>query len=264
MQNKKGKVYLVGAGPGDPELITIKGIKALEAADVVIYDRLLAAELLAHAPALSEKILVGKQRNCKVSTQAEINALIVECALAGKNVVRLKGGDVSVFGNVLDELQALKAHDILYEIIPGVTAASGASAYAGVPLTARQISDEVHLLSFHDSKRFEEIDWKYHASLRGTLALYMSSANLSEVCKRLQDAGMKNLPLMVIEQATTPFQQKHLSSVFDAVIEFANKSFVSPALVLIGEVVLLSEKFDWHSNKAEGKFFKDLLELKND
>lgn len=257
--SEKGKVYLVGAGSGDPELLTLKAAKVLAKADVVLYDRLVSAEILNLASPDAQIIKTAKQRNIHATPQSEINELIVQYAQKGNTVVRLKGGDVSFFSNVLDELETLTQQEIQYEIIPGVTAASGAAAYAGIPLTARNLSDEVHFLSFHNAAKYDEIDWAHYASLRGTLVLYMSAARIAEICSRLVQNGITDKPLAIIEQATTPFQKVITSTVFAAQTEFQERHFASPSLTIIGDVVRLSEKFDWFKGGENGLYFEELI-----
>lgn len=258
MNNEKGKVYLVGAGPGDPGLLTLKGAAKLALADVVLYDRLVAEETLQHAPATAIKLQVGKQRNCKAYTQEQINELLVQYAQQGKTVVRLKGGDVGFFANLLDELETLVMHAIPYEVVPGVTAASGCATGAGIPLTARHYSDEVHILSMHNAQTFAEKDWHYLAGLQGTLVLYMSSATLAQTAALLLQHGMDNRPLAVIEQGATPFQQTHIGTLAEAAQHWQERKFVSPALVIIGKVVLLAEKFGPSLKNEQGVFFKEV------
>src|SRR6201996_8263764 len=207
--NHIGKVILVGAGPGDPELLTIKALRWLQRADVVIADRLVSPEILTGYTRQSALVIpVGKQSRSGASTaQTSINGLLVEHAMQGRLVVRLKGGDVSIFSNVLDELQTLVEHSIPYELIPGVTAALGAAAYAGIPLTARGYSTAVRLLTWYKQDILDEDYWKELARTEDTLVFYMSASPLKELVEKLIHQGMgKDKWLAVIEQATTPLQ----------------------------------------------------------
>jgi len=183
----KGKVILAGAGCGDPDLITVKAAKYLQQADVVLTDRLVSDDILrAYVSSTAEVVYVGKQCRLGASTPQEtINQLLVEYALKGKLVVRLKGGDVSVFSNVLDELETLVAYEIAYEIIPGVTAALGAAAHAAIPLTARGYSTAVRLLTYYKSDIVTEDYWKELAATEDTLVFYMSSETLPLVVEKL-------------------------------------------------------------------------------
>lgn len=251
MSKNKGEVYLIGAGPGDPELITLKGVAKLGLADVVLYDRLVNSAILQHAPNHAEYILVGKQGYGPSTLQSDINQLLVKFALLGKIVVRLKGGDVSFFSNILDELEVLTENNIAYEIIPGVTAASGCAAYTGIPLTARQLSDEVHILSIHNTCNYTTADWAYIAGLRGTIVLYMSASNLLEITNELIAQHVDDRKLILIEQGTLPNQKQYLSSLHQVKHDFADKKFASPALVIIGAVVELHEKFSWMAQNTE-------------
>ncbi|MEO6719665.1 MAG: uroporphyrinogen-III C-methyltransferase [Ferruginibacter sp.] len=263
-----GKVILAGAGCGDPELITIKAARYLQQADVVLTDRLVSKEILdIYVSKTAEIIYVGKQCRRGFSTpQKSINELIVQFALEGKLVVRLKGGDASVFSNILDELEALVANNIPYEIIPGVSAAMGAAAYTGIPLTARGYSTAVRLLTFYKSsmggspgnEANSAIDWKELAATNDTLVFYMSSETLGEVVSNLvkNDIAADKL-LAVVEQATTPSQNVHVTSLYEYEQKLKGKQFASPTLVVIGKVVALHERFAWLKNAAEaGEYFK--------
>ncbi|MDE3142784.1 MAG: uroporphyrinogen-III C-methyltransferase [Bacteroidota bacterium] len=257
-----GKVILAGAGPGDPDLITIKTVNYLQQADVVLTDRLVSEEILTrYVNKYAEIIRVGKQCRRGISTsQKTINELIVEHALQGKLVVRLKGGDVSIFSNILDELQTLQEHNISFEIIPGVTASLGAAAYAGIPLTAREYSTAVRLLTLYKSTVVSDEYWKELAKTDDTLVFYMSSETLDDVVEKLMQNNIPSDKLLaVVEQATTPFQQVYISDLCDYQNTLKGKIFLSPSLVIIGKVVSLHEKFTWFtSNKNHEHYFKPL------
>ncbi|MGZ5133618.1 MAG: uroporphyrinogen-III C-methyltransferase [Flavitalea sp.] len=246
-----GKVILAGAGPGDPELVTVKTVRYLQQADVVLTDRLVSADILeqyVHKDA--EIIYVGKQCRTGPSTpQGTINELLVMYAAEGKLVVRLKGGDVSIFSNILDELQILSEHNIPYEIIPGVTAALGSSAYAGIPLTARLYSTAVRLLTFYKSDVVSDEYWKELAATDDTLVFYMSSETLKGVVENLVKNNIAPEKLLaVIEQATTPLQNVFISSLYDYEATLAYKRFLSPSIIIIGKVVALHQQFAWLEN----------------
>lgn len=254
----KGKVYLIGAGPGDPELITIKAVKHLQTADVILTDRLVSDEILGLYVSDTAKIIyVGKDgcnKDLSVSQQ-QTNELIVEYALKGKKIVRLKGGDVAFFSNVLDELISLKKLDIDYEIIPGITSASGASAYAGMPLTARGYSKGVRFLTF--SKDKEDNYWKELAKTDDTLVFYMTG----QIWDTLAGHFIKNnidssKKMAIIEQATTPYQKVFVYDFEELKNKKLIRTFVSPSLVVIGKVVNLYEQFTWKDNaiKTENYF----------
>ena len=252
------KVILAGSGPGDPELITIKTAKYLGKADVILTDRLVSEEILIrYAHPNAEIIHVGKQCRRGVSTpQKTINELMVRYALAGKLVVRLKGGDVSIFSNIMDELNALVAHNIPYEIIPGVTAALGAAACAGIPLTARNYATAVRFLTYYKSDIVVDNYWKELARTDDTLIFYMSSETLSKVVEKLiENKIAPDKLLAIIEQATTPLQNVYTTSLYEYEKKFKKKSFISPTLVIIGKVVALHQQFAWLQNSNSTDYY---------
>jgi uroporphyrin-III C-methyltransferase len=256
-----GKVILAGAGPGDAELITVKLQKCLAAADVIITDRLVNPEIVKqHAGENALVLLAGKEGFNNASyTQEEINQLIYRFAAEGKTVLRLKGGDVAFFSNVLDELQTLKQHAIPYEIIPGITAASGASAYTGIPLTARGYAQGVQFVTFNPSAACTKKRWESLAATNDTLVCYMASKNLFAVVKSLLQHGADPLkPIAVIEQATTPQQKLYTSSLQNCTEDFSGKQFLSPSLVIIGNVVHLHNEFSWFITNETGSVFQEL------
>lgn len=257
-QLKTGKVILAGAGPGDPELITVKTAQYLQIADVVLVDRLVSQQILdnyVHPDA--EIIHVGKQCRLGVSTPQEtINNLMVHHALLGKLVVRLKGGDVSIFSNILDELETLTINHIPYEIIPGVTAALGAAAFGGIPLTARGYATSVRFLTFYKSTVISKDYWKELADTDDTLVFYMSSETLDKVVENLiANKIHEDKLLAVIEQATTPLQNVHVTNLYDYKSTLKDCSFISPSLVIIGKVVSLHEKFRWLENSNSSEYY---------
>jgi len=266
-QFKTGKVIIAGAGPGDPELITVKTARCLQLADVVLVDRLVSKEILTnYVQPNTEIINVGKQCRRGISTPQEtINDLMVHHALLGKLVVRLKGGDVSIFSNILDELETLVSNHIPYEIIPGVTAALGAAAFAGIPLTARGYSTSVRFLTFYKSDVISENYWKELANTDDTLVFYMSSETLDKVVENLIANNIDEDKLLaVIEQATTPFQNVHVTNLYDYKSSLKQSSFISPSLVIIGKVVSLHEKFQWLENSSSNEYyFKPMKKIPN-
>jgi uroporphyrin-III C-methyltransferase/precorrin-2 dehydrogenase/sirohydrochlorin ferrochelatase/uroporphyrin-III C-methyltransferase len=260
-----GKVILAAAGPGDPELVTVKTVRYLQQAEVVLADRLVSEEILQqYVNSNAEIVYVGKQCSRGSSTpQYTINELMVHYALQGKLVVRLKGGDASMFSNILDELQTLVQHNIPYEIVPGVTAALGAAAYAGIPLTARGYTTSVRFLTSYKLDVVTATYWQELAQTNDTLVFYMSSETLDHVVDSLvqHKIGSDKL-LAVIEQATTPLQNVHVANIYEYDKQLRGKTFVSPSLVIIGKVVALHEQFKWieNSNSAE-HYFKPLAKL---
>ncbi|MEA3426910.1 MAG: uroporphyrinogen-III C-methyltransferase [Bacteroidota bacterium] len=253
-----GKVILAGAGPGDPDLVTVKTAHYLQQADVVLTDRLVSELILQRYVRPSATIIeVGKQCRRGVSTpQQTINELMVQYASAGKLVVRLKGGDVAFFSNVLDELDSLLANGIPYEIVPGITAASGASAYAGIPLTARNHATAVRFLTCYQSAVLSDDYWKELATTTDTLVFYMSSETLDMLVSNLIRYGMEaSMQLAVIEQATTSYQQVYTCGLYEYAEKFRSRSFLSPSLVIIGKVVALQRSFSWFRGSDLGEYY---------
>ena len=259
-----GKVILAGAGPGDPDLITLKALRYLQNADVVIVDRLVSEDLLTrHVKAGAKVIRVGKQAGNNFSTpQKDINDLLVEFAQYNQLVVRLKGGDVSFFSNMLEELNTLVAHRIPYEIIPGVTAASGAAACAGIPLTARGYASAVRFLTYYRDVVWDEALWKDLAATDDTLVFYMSAEGLDTLVEKLLDNGISpDKHMVVIEQATTPSQKVHLFSLEDYEEKIWDTRFSSPSLIMVGRVTILHKEFQWVPNFSSRKnYFTPLQE----
>ncbi len=262
-QLKNGKLIIAGAGPGDPELITMKVVKYLQQADIVLTDRLVSEEILkSHVHPAAEIMYVGKQCRRGISTpQQTINELIVHYCLLGKLVVRLKGGDVSIFSNIMDELETVIANKIPYEIIPGVTAALGAAAYAGIPLTARGYSTSVRFLTYYKSDIVTDVYWKELANTDDTLVFYMSSETLDGVVEKLTLNNIHEDKLLaIVEQATTPFQNVHIVNLYDYQKKLKGRSFISPSLVIIGKVVAFHEQFAWLTNSDNNEnYFKSMI-----
>ncbi|SDX36120.1 uroporphyrin-III C-methyltransferase / precorrin-2 dehydrogenase / sirohydrochlorin ferrochelatase/uroporphyrin-III C-methyltransferase [Hydrobacter penzbergensis] len=261
-QPTKGKVILAAAGPGDPELVTLKTVRFLQQADVVLADRLVSEDIIkAHVKPGAEVIYVGKQCRRGISTpQLTINELLVHHAGRNQLVVRLKGGDTGIFSNILDELETLVAYQIPYEIVPGVTAALGASAYAGIPLTARGYATSVRFLTYYKSDVVTDKEWKELAETNDTLVWYMSSETLDTVVEKLtQHQISADKLLAVAEQATTPLQNIHTCSLYDYERQLKGMVFLSPSLVIIGKVVALHEQFAWIANSySKEHYFKPL------
>ncbi|MGN6435877.1 MAG: uroporphyrinogen-III C-methyltransferase [Agriterribacter sp.] len=265
--NIQGKVILAAAGPGDPELITIKTVRYLQAADVVLTDRLVSHEILnQYVNPSAEVVYVGKQcRRGNSTPQETINELMLQYAQQGKLVVRLKGGDVSIFSNILDELQVLVQHHIAYEIVPGITAALGAAAYAGIPLTARGYSTAVRLLTYYKSDIVSDQYWEELANTTDTLVFYMSAETVDGIVSKLIRYGIaQDRHIAVIEQGTTPSQQVYTSGIYDFANRFEGYSFISPSLVIVGKVVALHQQFAWLANASvREQYFKPMALLQN-
>jgi uroporphyrin-III C-methyltransferase len=261
IQSNKGRVILAGAGPGDPDLITIKLQKRLAEADVIIVDRLVNPSIIsAYARKDVEIVFAGKQGYNDASySQSEIDELIVKNSANGKTVLRLKGGDIAFFSNVLDELQAITENHIEFEIIPGITAAAGASAYTGIPLTARGFSQGVQFLTFSPGSHYSSEKWKELANTSETLVFYMAAKNIDDLVELLSRYS-KNLdtPLAVIEQATTVHQQVHLTTLKTCTADFAGITFSSPSIIIVGKVVKLHNLFKWFAAEEKGSVFTKL------
>jgi uroporphyrin-III C-methyltransferase len=258
MKQINGKLIIAGAGPGDPELLTIKSVRYLQQADVILTDRLVSDEILTkYVNPHAEIIHVGKQCRRGISTpQQTINELIVYHCLLGKLVVRLKGGDVSIFSNILDELETVVSDNIPYEIIPGVTAALGAAACAGIPLTARGYATSVRFLTYYKSDVVTDAYWKELANTEDTLVFYMSSETLDKVVEKLTANNIHEDKLLaVVEQATTPLQNVHVSNLYDYKNKLKGQKYISPSLVIIGKVVSLHEQFAWLNNSNSSEYY---------
>jgi uroporphyrin-III C-methyltransferase len=254
----KGKVILAGAGPGDPELLTLKALRWLQKADVVIVDRLVSREALQEYTREDVLIVpVGKKCSDEASTPQEvINDLLVQYAMQGKLVVRLKGGDVSIFSNVLDELKTLTEHQIEYDIIPGVTAALGAAAYAGIPLTARGYSTAVRMLTYYKSELVNESYMQDLARTDDTLVFYMSSGPVDLLVEKLVQYGIgADKWIAIAEQATTPQQQISHYPVHEYLSRAAGNTYASPTLIIIGKVAALHASFAWMPNNRSNEHY---------
>jgi len=239
---KKGFVWLVGAGPGAADLITVRGLKLLQGAEAVVYDELANGDLLKHCPAGCDFHAVGKRAGKHSATQDEINTLLVGLGLAGKKVVRLKGGDPLVFGRAGEEIEALRAAGLSFEIVPGVTAATASAASLGLPLTHRDFSSAVVFVTGHQcAANTDALDWGALARLRATLCFYMGVRRLPEIAHNLLHHGMAaDMPLALISEATRPAQKITLTTL-GAAEKLSPDQIVQPALVVIGEVVRLSD-----------------------
>jgi uroporphyrin-III C-methyltransferase len=250
--NNDACVYLVGAGPGDPELLTVKAQRLLQQADVVVYDRLISPEILELIPAGTTRIYVGKRTGHHHMSQAATNELLVSLARKGRQVVRLKGGDPFVFGRGSEEAQYLVRHGVCFQVVPGITAASACSAYAGIPLSHRGLSNSVRFVTGHC--RADEplhLDWQGLADPDTTLVIYMGLATLPLLQRELVAAGLAGAtPAAIIEAGTTPRQRTHLTSLKNLVCVANQQAVHSPALLIIGRVVTLADELDWFGATA--------------
>ncbi|HSH43966.1 MAG TPA: uroporphyrinogen-III C-methyltransferase [Arenicellales bacterium] len=242
-----GTVYLVGAGPGDPDLLTVKALKVLQAADVVVYDRLIAGAILDLIPARAARVYVGKRDGSHHMKQPDINRLLVDLARRHRRVVRLKGGDPFVFGRGSEEAQVLARHGIAFEVVPGVTAASGCTAYAGIPLTHRELSRRVLFVTGRCSDAEPpRIEPGVAADEQCTLVVYMGLAQLPAIVEGLLSAGRPPAtPAAVIENGSLQCQRRILGSLDTLVRQVSEAQIGSPALVVVGRVVELATELDW-------------------
>ncbi len=247
----KGIVYLIGAGPGDPELITLKGKKMLEMADAIVYDYLVNPELLSLAKEGAELYYVGKMGGSHTMSQEEINKLLVKLALEGKRVVRLKGGDPFLFGRGGEEIEELIKHDLPFEVVPGVTSAIAVPAYAGIPVTHRNFTSTLAIITGHEAegKNESRVDYKSLAKL-GTLVFLMGVKNLPRIVENLIKKGKSpQTPVAVIQWGTTPEQRVVTGELREIVAKVEEARLSAPAIIVVGEVVSLREKFKWFEKK---------------
>jgi uroporphyrin-III C-methyltransferase/precorrin-2 dehydrogenase/sirohydrochlorin ferrochelatase/uroporphyrin-III C-methyltransferase len=260
-----GLVILAGAGPGHPELITLQLERHLQQATVIITDRLVNPQIIeAHASPSAKIIYAGKQGYNDTSVpQSSINEIIIREAQAGEYVIRLKGGDTAFFSNILDELEVLVQHNIRYEIVPGITAASGASAFAGIPLTARGHARGVRFLL---SDEQQDNNWNELATTADTLVFYMSVARLPQLLQQLRTAQpATRKSVAIVEQATTAQQRVHVGQLADAPEQWLPDDLRTPALVIIGSVAALHQSFAWFAPAAADlTIFRPLTEVLNE
>ncbi|MBB6443943.1 uroporphyrin-III C-methyltransferase [Bacillus benzoevorans] len=249
----KGKVYLVGAGPGDPKLITVYGLECIQKSEVIAYDRLVNPKLLEYASDTAELIFCGKSPGKHHLIQEEIHSLLVQKAMEGKTVTRLKGGDPCVFGRAGEEAEVLAEHGIPYEIVPGVTAGIAAPAYAGIPVTHREHASSFAIITGHgrESKGEEHLNWDALAQGIDTIAFYMSVGNIAYISQQLISHGRNpQTPAAAIEWGTTD-KQRTITGTLATMSEIMQKERIqNPAMIIIGEVVRLREKIKWFENYA--------------
>lgn len=248
---KRGKVYLVGAGPGDPGLLTVKGLDCLKQADVVIYDRLLDDSLLGAARPNAEKVYVGKSARCHSMEQEAINRLLVEKAQQGKIVVRLKGGDPFVLGRGGEEAEALAMNNVPFEVVPGVSSAVAVPAYAGIPVTHRRLASSFTVVTGHEAADKDEstIAWDKLSTGADTLVFLMATGNLGHIVDRLiQNGRPPSTPVAVIANGTSHRQQTLSGTLEDIVSQAKQENFQPPAVIVVGEVVRLRERLRWFDN----------------
>jgi uroporphyrin-III C-methyltransferase len=244
----KGKVFLVGAGPGDPKLITVYGLECIQKADVIVYDRLISKELLEHSKRDAELIYCGKLPGKHELIQEQIHEILVEKAFEDKVVVRLKGGDPFVFGRGAEEAEVLKNKGIPYEVVPGITSGIAAPAYAGIPVTHRDYASSFAIVTGHGraDKQTDTINWEALAKGIDTIAFYMGTKNLPYICQKLIEHGKKPETLVSVIQWGTTASQIAITGNLETIVEEVQKNNIThPAIVLVGQVVEMRDKIKW-------------------
>ena len=242
-RNLSGEAWLVGAGPGDPGLLTLRALQILQSADVILHDRLVSKDVLALARRDAKTISVGKTPGCKDNSQEEINALLVKLVSEGNRVCRLKGGDPFIFGRGGEEAEALQKHDLRFEVIPGITAAAGCAAYAGIPLTHRDAAQSLVMLTAHGKNSIDNFDWPSLARDRQTLAVYMAVRRFPELMQQLINHGRAaDTPIAIIERGTTPAQRVVRGTLGQLTLLATAHHIKAPAMLIIGEVAKLGQR----------------------
>jgi uroporphyrin-III C-methyltransferase/precorrin-2 dehydrogenase/sirohydrochlorin ferrochelatase len=247
---KTGEVALVGTGPGEPDLLTIRALRLIEKADVVLYDNLVSPAIMALVPASARRVYVGKQRNRHAMRQESINELMVELARGGERVVRLKGGDPFIFGRGGEEIETLSEQGIRFEVVPGITAASGVAAYAGIPLTHRAHAQACVFVTGHLQDGSMNLDWEMLARPRQTIVCYMGFLGLAELCTKLVSHGLPaSTPAAIVQQGTQP-TQRVVTGTLDTLPQLAAQAQLhAPTLIIVGDVVRLREKLQWFEDR---------------
>jgi uroporphyrin-III C-methyltransferase len=256
-----GKVYIVGAGPGDPELITLKALNKLKQAEVVVYDRLINNDLLVYCKSQCEKIFVGKESGHHPIEQERINQILVNKARQGYNVVRLKGGNPFVFGRGSEEAAKLKAEDIEFEVIPGITSGLSAPVYSGIPITHRGLITQCVLITAHEcsDKPETQVEWNKLAKLKNSnLIIYMGASRIEKICNELIKHGMNPaMPAAVIENGTLPEQRTITGRIDEISAEFTKQNFHPPVIIMISPTVSLRDEISWFEHNQ--RLIKELL-----
>ncbi len=254
--DKTGRIYLVGAGPGDPDLLTVKALKALKKADVVVYDRLISDEILDLIGPGAARIFVGKAASNHHLPQEDINALLVKLAKTSHTIVRLKGGDPFVFGRGSEEALYLARHNIAFEVVPGITAASGISSSLGIPLTHRGLSTGVRFVTGHAKGDADlDLNWKSLADEQTTLVFYMGLANLPEISRRLIAEGLSpGTPAAAVSKGTVNGQRQCIGTLADLSGLVADIDLPSPVLIIVGQVVGLADMLNWQELPYEDAY----------
>lgn len=243
-----GKVYLVGAGPGDHKLITVRAVELLQKADVVLYDRLVSKKIISMIPKKTERVYVGRTVGDDTTHQNTTNDLMLKYAKSKKSVVRLKGGDPIIFGRGGEEAEFLKSHKVKYEIVPGITSGIGSATYAGIPLTHRKHASSVVFVTGHEDpdKKNEVVKWKRLAKSVDTIVIMMGLSRIDVICRQLIAGGMDNkTPVAVIQNGTTLKQKMITGTVYDIAVKVKKNKIKPPVNIIIGKVVNLSKTIGW-------------------
>ncbi len=253
IEEHPGEVYLVGAGPGDPDLLTFRALRLMHQADVVLHDRLVSDDVLALCPPEAEYVYVGKRRADHAMPQDTINETLVKYAKAGKRVLRLKGGDPFIFGRGGEEIETLAEANVRFEVVPGITAAAGCASYAGIPLTHRDHAQACVFVTGHLKAGELQLNWEHLVQPNQTVVCYMGLTALAELCHKLQMHGLAaDTPAALVERGTTHHQRVFTSTVSELPSQVANASVKAPTLIIIGSVVTLHEKLRWFTPWVAG------------
>jgi len=245
-EKPKGEVFLVGGGPGDPDLLTFRALRLMQQCDVCVYDKLVSPEVMELVRRDAELIYVGKARDQHTMPQEQINDLLARLALEGKRVLRLKGGDPFIFGRGGEEIETLMQNNVPFQVVPGITAANGVSSYAGIPLTHRDYAQACLFITGHLKDGSVNLDWEAMTRPNQTIVVYMGLIGLSEICSQLIKRGVSsNMPVAVIQQGTTQRQRVVTSTLANIAEQVTISEIKPPCLIIIGEVVLLREKLNW-------------------
>ncbi|MDE0926667.1 MAG: siroheme synthase CysG [Methylophilaceae bacterium] len=243
---QQGEVYLVGGGPGDPDLLTFRALRLMQQCDVCVYDKLVSPEVMELVRRDAELIYVGKARDQHTMPQEQINELLASLALEGKRVLRLKGGDPFIFGRGGEEIDTLMQHGVPFQVVPGITAASGVSSYAGIPLTHRDYAQACLFITGHLKDGAVDLDWDAMMRPNQTLVIYMGLVSLDTICQQLIKNGMSaDMPIAIVQQGTTPRQRVVVGTLLDMPDKVKLAQLKAPCLTIIGEVVRLREKLNW-------------------